>query len=199
MGIVSLRGEAKGVVGGRQKCTSKTKRARHARTHKTPTDPPPPKGPHSSHGSVRRSHGVDSHIGAPAAATVARHAPMRSVRGHHTTSERPALLITGGWAMSQATMHSACKAPTDVWPLRVPLIMHVHTPCRCHGWRSRARAGLSAATEMPSGGPRHRPARCTCRWDRHGRRQEASGRRSKVVCRNPRLAAPGGRVSVDAL
>ena len=46
------------------------------------------------------------------------HAPMHSVRGHHTTSERPALLIAGGWAMSQAAkalcMHAAdgCLAST---------------------------------------------------------------------------------------
>ena len=124
--------------------------------------------------------------------------PSASLRGHHSTNERPVSRGLGHVSSSSlahassmemgsrvgdvADGSAACAIsvpPVDVWPLRVPLTGMRPYALRCHGSRRHAR-GCSAATELPSGVPRHGPIPASRQWAWRGRGPEARALRASA-------------------
>lgn len=120
--------------------------------------------------------------------------PVRLVRGHHSTSKRPLSRWRGH--VSSASM----LAPTDVWPLRVPLThvcMYMLAAATAH--MSGMHTCFSAATESLSGVARRSPippAHCGTSAARAALRPGRKG--SQGVHRNPRLAASEGWIGLSS-
>jgi len=87
------------------------------------------------------------------------------------------------------------QAPADVWPLRVPLILHTCTLARSGGRTLTHVCDFPAVAGSSSGVARRNPIPAARRWGRRvGARAPTGSEGSQGVHRNPRLAASGGRI-----
>ena len=118
---------------------------------------------------------------------------MHSLRGHHPASGR----VTGipQYRRPHHVSSSECAwhtPPTDVWPLRVPLICAACTLAAATACAlcTHATSPLQQSGPAASLGTTH--PQCSRRWGRRGRSLEHWGQRRKGICRNPRLAALWG-------